>query len=152
MFEDIFESSSPVDYAKKLINTSPDENKKILEEIEDRISYLKDRIKRISEKKKKDENADETLEIIKKILDYNKNAQNFFHLASKVDKGKSKSKIEGSIAERVKLRKQKLNIIRKKKENINNELLNHYFDYLNAVIMFERLRNSSDKKKKIKIW
>ena len=53
MFEDIFESSSPVDYAKKLINTNPDENKKILEEIEDRISYLKDRIKRISEKKKK---------------------------------------------------------------------------------------------------
>ena len=102
-------------------------------------------------KKKKDENADETLEIIKKILDYNKNAQNFFHLASKVDKGKSKSKIEGSIAERVKLRKQKLNIIRKKKENLNNELLNHYFDYLNAVIIFERLRNSSDKKK-IKIW
>ena len=148
MFEDIFESSSPVDYAKKLINTSPDENKKILEEIEDRISYLKDRIKRISEKKKKEEKADETLESIKKILDYNKNAQNFFHLASKVDKGKSKSKIEGSIAERVKLRKQKLNIIRKKKENINNELLNHYFDYLNAVIMFERLRNSSDKKKK----
>ena len=53
MFEDIFESSSPVDYAKKLINTSPDENKKIVEEIEDRISYLKDRIKRISEKEKK---------------------------------------------------------------------------------------------------
>ena len=139
MLEDIFESLSPVDYAKKLINTSPDENKKIVEEIEDRISYLKDRIKRISEKeKKKDENADETLEIIKKILDYNKNAQNFFHLASKVDKGKSKSKIEESIAERVKLRKQKLNLIRKKKENINNELLNHYFDYLNPVIMFER--------------
>ena len=118
MLEDIFESLSPVDYAKKLINTSPDENKKIVEEIEDRISYLKDRIKRISEKeKKKDENADETLEIIKKILDYNKNAQNFFHLASKVDKGKSKSKIEESIAERAKLRRQKLDIIRKKKEN-----------------------------------
>ena len=53
LFEDFFESSSPVDYAKKLINTSPDENKKIVEEIEDRISYLKDRIKRISEKEKK---------------------------------------------------------------------------------------------------
>ena len=37
-------------------------------------------------KKKKDENADETLEIIKKILDYNKNAQNFFILHQKLIK------------------------------------------------------------------
>ena len=37
-------------------------------------------------KKKKNENVKGTLEIIRKILDYNKNAQNFFHRASKVDK------------------------------------------------------------------
>ena len=71
--------------------------------------------------------------------------KNFFIVHQK---GKSKSKIEESIAERVKLRKQKLNIIKKKKENINNELFNHYFDYLNPVIMFERLRDASDEKNK----
>ena len=44
LFEDFFESPSPADYAKILINTSPGENKKI-EETKDRISDLKDRIK-----------------------------------------------------------------------------------------------------------
>ena len=43
-------------------------NKKIAEEVEDKISYLKDRIKRMSEKEKKDKNADETLTITKKFL------------------------------------------------------------------------------------
>ena len=43
-------------------------NKKIVEEVEDKISYLKDRIKRMSEKEKKDKNADETLKITKKFL------------------------------------------------------------------------------------
>ena len=58
LFEDFFESSSSVDYAKMLINTSPDENKKIVAETKYRISDLKDRIKKISEEEKK--NADET--------------------------------------------------------------------------------------------
>ena len=54
MFEDFFESSSPVDYVKKLINTkNPDENKKIVAEIKIRISDLKDRIKEMSEKEEK---------------------------------------------------------------------------------------------------
>ena len=53
LFEDFFESSSPADYAKKLINTSPNENKKIVAEIKDRISDLKDRIKKMSETEKK---------------------------------------------------------------------------------------------------
>ena len=66
LFEDFFESSSPVDYAKMLINTSPDENKKIVAETKYRISDLKDRIKKMSEKEKK--NADETWNIIKKFL------------------------------------------------------------------------------------
>ena len=35
---------------------------------------------------------DETLKIIEKILYYSKNAQNFFSVASKVDKGKSEPK------------------------------------------------------------
>ena len=45
LFEEFFESSSPADYAKMLINTSPDENKDIVAEIEDRISDLKERKK-----------------------------------------------------------------------------------------------------------
>ena len=59
----------------------------------------------MSEKEKK--NAEETLNIIEKILDYNKNAQKIFQLASKVDKGKLESKTEESIAERVKLKIKK---------------------------------------------
>ena len=86
MFEDFFESSSPADYAKKLINTSPDENKITLEEIEDRISNLKERIKKMSEKENKNKNADETLEIIKRITDYNKDAQKVFSLHQKLIK------------------------------------------------------------------
>ena len=53
LFEDFFWFSSPADYVKKLINTSPDENKQIVEEIKDRISALKDRTKEMSEKEKK---------------------------------------------------------------------------------------------------
>ena len=55
---------------------------------------------------------------------------------------------ERNIAERVKLRRQRLDIIKKKKENISNELLNYYFTYLNPNIMLERLRDASDEKNK----
>ena len=75
----------------------------------------------MSEKEKKDKNAYETLEIIKKILDYNKEAQKIFYCATKVDKKKSKPKIEESIAERIKLRRQKLDIIAKKKKRKNKQ-------------------------------
>ena len=91
---------------------------------------------------------DETWEIIKKILDYNKEAQKIFHCTSKVDKGKSKPKIEESIVERIKLKRQKLDIIVKKKENISNVLFNYYFNYSNPDIMLKRLRNASDEKSK----
>ena len=40
----------------------------------------------MSDKERKTKNADETLEIIEKILDYNKCAQNPFYRASSVDK------------------------------------------------------------------
>ena len=55
-----------------------------------------------------------------------------------------------SIAESVKLRSQRSDIINKEKENINNKLFNHYFDYSNPGTMIKRLRDESDKK--IKIW
>ena len=68
-----FESLSPANYAKKLINTkNPDKHKEFVAEINDRISNLKDRINKMSETEKK--NADERLKIIEEILDYNKNA------------------------------------------------------------------------------
>ena len=54
LFEDFFESSSPADYARMLINTkNPNENKEFVAKIEDRISGLKDRIKEMGEKEKK---------------------------------------------------------------------------------------------------
>ena len=87
LFKEFFELSSPAKYAKELINIkNRDENKEIVAEIENRKSDLKDEIKRMSEKEKKDKNVDETLEIIKKILDYNKEALKIFYRASKVDK------------------------------------------------------------------
>ena len=147
MFKNFFGSSSPADYAKTLINTkNPDEIKEIAAEIEDRISDLKDRIKEMSETEKK--NADETLEIINKILYYNKNAQKNFHLVSKIDKGKSELKFKKSIAERVKSRTQRLDIVNKKKENINNEFFKEYFDYSNPDTMIKRLKDVSDEKNK----
>ena len=46
-FKDFFESSSLADYAKMLINTKkPDKNKKFVAVIKDRISNVKDRIKK----------------------------------------------------------------------------------------------------------
>ena len=47
MFEDFFQSSSPADYAKMVINTkNADENKENVKEIENRILDLEDRIKK----------------------------------------------------------------------------------------------------------
>ena len=43
----------PADYAKKLINPSPNENKIIVTETKHRISDLKERIKKMSETEKK---------------------------------------------------------------------------------------------------
>ena len=48
-FEELFDHSSPVDYAKILINTkNADENKENVEEIGNRILALKDRIENMS--------------------------------------------------------------------------------------------------------
>ena len=117
LFEEFFEHSSPADYAKMLINIkNQDENKEIVEEIENRIPNLEDRIKKMSEKEKKDKNTDETLEIIKKILDYNKEAQTFFHRASKVDKKKSGPKTDESITKRVKLKNERIAEIKKRRK------------------------------------
>ena len=86
---------------------------KKMQKRENRRSDLKDRIKRMSEEEKKDKHADDILEIIKKHFDYNKDAQNFFHHASKIDKGKSEPKTEESIADRVKLKNNMIAEIKK---------------------------------------
>ena len=76
------------------INTNPDGNKEIVEEIKGRMSDLKDKIKVMSEKEKEKKNADETLKILEKILNYNKNIQKFFQSASNVDKKNQNQKLK----------------------------------------------------------
>ena len=59
LFNEFFESPSPANHAKELINTrNPDENKEIVADIKNRILDLKDKIKEMSEKEK--ECVDET--------------------------------------------------------------------------------------------
>ena len=145
LFEDFFESSSPADYAKTLINTkNPDENKENVADVKDRISNLKDRIRKASETEKK--NADETLKIIEEILDYNKNAQKIFSLAPKVDKEKSvpkKTIVERNIEKSVKLRRRRIAEIEEEEKNINSELLKKYFtDYRSPSDMYKKLRET----------
>ena len=53
-------------------------------------------------------------------------------------------KEQRSIAFRIKSRRQRLDIINKKKENINNELFKEYFDYSNPDTMIKRLKNVND--------
>ena len=80
LFEEFFESSSPANYAKMLINTNPDENKKIVEEIKDRISNLKDRIKEMTKKEEKIKILKRQQRLLKKLLIAIKMLQNIFSL------------------------------------------------------------------------
>ena len=117
LFNEFFDSS-PVDQERYLINLkNTEETKEFVTEAKNRISDLKDEIKKMSENGKKKKTADETIKIIEEILDYNKSAQRFFPLASEVDKGKSKPKVdngktepkpEEGIAERTKLRRERI--------------------------------------------
>ena len=53
LFEEFLESSSPADYTKILINTkNADENKEFVEETENRIADINDKIEKMSEKEK----------------------------------------------------------------------------------------------------
>ena len=132
-----------------LVNTkNTDENKENVKDLEYRISDLKDRIKKISEKEKKIKMQMRHYRLLKKFLIIIKKLKKFFIVQQKLIKKKSKPKIEESIAERIKLRRQKLDIITKKKEKINNTMFNYYFDYSNPEIMFKKLRDESDEKNK----
>ena len=57
-------------------------------------------------------------------------------------------KFERRVADRIKCRKETLDIINKNKENIKNELFKEYFDYSNPDTMIERLKDGGDEKNK----
>ena len=107
----------------------------------------------MSEKEKEEKNVDEALEIVNKILDYNKEAQNFFHRASKVDKRKSKPKIEKSIAERVRLKNDMIAEIKKEEKNIDNLLFNYYsIKYQDPSDMYQKLCQTKGKKNEDQVY
>ena len=61
---------------------------------------------------------------------------------------KLKPKLEGSAAERTKLRKQRLNEIAKNEKKINLELFRKFFKYLSSVDMCKNLNESINTEKK----
>ena len=104
----------------------------------------------MSETKK---DADETLKIIDEILDYNKNSQKYFPLASEVHKGKSvpkKTIVERNIEESVKLRKRKIVEIEEEEKNIINCLKNTLQIIKAQVTFIENYARQKVKKMKIK--
>ena len=58
------------------------------------------------------------------------------------------AKFERSIADRIKSKNKRLDIIKKNKENINNELFKEYFDYSNPENMIKRLKDVGNGKNK----
>ena len=134
-----------------LINTKDlDKNEEFYRRNEKQNIRFKRQNKKKSEWKRK-KNVEETLKIMEKILDYNKNAQIFFHCASKIDKGKSEPEIEESIAERVKLKNNRIAEIKKEEKNIINLLFKHYFTkYQKPIDIYKKLRKTKGKKMKIK--
>ena len=59
-----------------------------------------------------------------------------------------KTKFERSIADRIKSRKERLDIIKKNKEHIKNELFKEYFDHSNPDTMIKKLKDAGDEKNK----
>ena len=69
LFEEFFESSSPANYAKMIINTKDlDKNKEFVEEIKGRMSDLKERIKKMSKTEKKIKMLMRYQRLLKKFL------------------------------------------------------------------------------------
>ena len=52
-----------------------------------------------------------------------------------------------NIADRIKSRRQRQDIINKKKEKIDNELFKKFFGYSNPDTMIKRLKNAGEEKK-----
>ena len=108
LFNEFFDLS-PVDYVKYLINLkNTEEKKRICNWGKKQNISFKRQNKKNEQKRKKNKSANETLRIIKEILDYNKNAQRFFPVLSEVDKEKSEPKTEESNAERTNLKRERI--------------------------------------------
>ena len=107
----------------------------------------------MSETENINNNAHETLEIIKEILHYNKNAQKFFLLASKVDKGKSEPKPKESIAKKVHLRRGYVAKTKREEKNINNKFFKEYFTiYQSPSDMYKKLRKTEGKNNEDQVY
>ena len=65
------------------------------------------------------------------------------------DKGKSEPKTDESIAERTKLRRERIAEIERKEKSINNKLFDYYFGYSNPSNIRNRLINVTGETKKI---
>ena len=77
MFKNYFSFALPSALAKQLYATKvKKKNNKLVEEIKNRRSNLKDEIKKMSEDGKKIKSPDKILKIVKEILDFNKEIQN----------------------------------------------------------------------------
>ena len=90
--------------------------------------------------------------LLKKFLITIKRLKIFFIVRQKLIK-KSKPKIAESIAERVKLKKNKIAEIKKEEKNINNLLFKHSFiDYKNPSDMYKKLRETKDKENEDQVY
>ena len=88
MFEDFSESPSPADYAKMLINTSPDENKNCSRDRRQNIRFKRQN-KRNEQKRKKKKNIKMLMRhyrLLKIFLIIIKMLKNFFSLHQKLIK------------------------------------------------------------------
>ena len=75
LFKTYFNFSAPIDLAKKLFETKDrKKNSELVEEIKNRWSNLKDKIKKMSKEEIKNEKPNDVL-VINKILDFNKEIQ-----------------------------------------------------------------------------
>ena len=134
LFNEFFESS-PVYYAKYVVDLKDTtENKEFVIEIGNRVSDLKDTIKKMSETEKE--------KIIEEIFNYNKQIQKALARASKIDKIKSEPKPEKSAAERTKLRRQRSDEIAQTEKKISLELFIKYFHYLGPSSMYKTLNET----------
>ena len=74
-------------------------------------------------------------------------------VASEVDKRKSEPKTEESIAERTKLRRERIAEIKREEENINNLTFQYYFrKYQNPSDMYKKLCETKGKKNEDQIY
>ena len=101
-------------------------------------------------KQKINNNADETLKIIKKVLDYNKMLKKIFRLHQKLIK---ETQTEECIAGRTKLRRERIAEIKREEENINNLAFQYYFSkYQNPNDMYKKLRETKAKRNEDQVY